>query len=301
MGRRPEKALLALVLGVGLFLLGIYVSAVAAPPSASALAPASQTGSDHWPAWCDNMQLGGRWLTQECVVELIDERTGELYLCVGVESPPLRFWPTDMPSGYLPICAQRGGWIAYAKPWLTPPASGGTATPTATATRTPTATKTATKSPTATKTPSPTKTPWFWWTPAPTRTPTPTSTSTATPTSTRTATATAVGAATPTSTKTPLRSPTPTGTATATATATRPAAYQGCSPSYWSNDQHFDSWPAPYLPTTRLDSVFTLPPPFDAYGPNSLLMALNYTPSDDLNGSARGLLRAAVAGVLNAA
>lgn len=302
MRQRHARPLQALILGVGLFLLTVYLSAIAAPPPEGAPALESQTGFGRWPPWCDNERLGGRWLLLECVVELVNEQTGEAYLCVGVESPPAAYWPSDMPAGYLPICAQRGASVAFAKPWLTPPS--GTTTVTATATRTPTATPTPTKTatPTKTKVPTktstPTKTPFFWRTPTktPTATATPTATSTATPTPTATG-----PVMTPTSTKTPLRSPTPTGTATATATATRPAAYQGCQPSYWSNDQHFDSWPPPYVPTTRLDAVFSLPPPFDVYGPDSFLTALNYTASDDLNGSARGLLRAAVAGVLNAA
>lgn len=322
MGQRYEKPFLALALGIGLFLLTVYVSAVAAPPVPGLPVADLTPTPSRWPAWCDNAQLGSRWLLLECVVELVNEQTGARYLCVGVESPPVAYWPTDMPAGYLPICAQRGASIAYAKPWLTPPSQ--TATPTATPTNTPTATNTATptKTPTATltptktrtptktptptktsmptKTPTATKTPFYWKTPTPTQTPVATMTSTATATPTATPTPTGV-VATPTSTKTPLHSPTPTATTTATATATRPATWQGCAASYWANDQHFDSWPPPYDPTDRLDSVFNLPSPFNAYGSDSLLTALNYSASDDLNGSARALLRAAVAGVLNAA
>jgi len=31
---------------------------------------------------------------------------------------------------------------------------------------------------------------------------------------------------------------------------------QGCTPGYWKQSQHFDSWPAPYLPTTKFSAVF---------------------------------------------
>lgn len=35
-----------------------------------------------------------------------------------------------------------------------------------------------------------------------------------------------------------------------------PTGTQGCTPGYWKQDQHFDSWPAPYLPSTSFSSVF---------------------------------------------
>ena len=31
---------------------------------------------------------------------------------------------------------------------------------------------------------------------------------------------------------------------------------QGCTPGYWKQDQHFDSWPAPYVPTMLFSDVF---------------------------------------------
>jgi hypothetical protein len=87
-----------------------------------------------WPAWCDNELLGGRWLRHECVVTLAHKLTGAPYLCVGRETPPHDFWPTDMPAGYLPVCAQAGINIAWPRPW-SPPAppnvgSPGAPTPT---------------------------------------------------------------------------------------------------------------------------------------------------------------------------
>jgi hypothetical protein len=31
---------------------------------------------------------------------------------------------------------------------------------------------------------------------------------------------------------------------------------QGCTPGYWKQSDHFDSWPVPYLPTTKFSAVF---------------------------------------------
>ena len=35
-----------------------------------------------------------------------------------------------------------------------------------------------------------------------------------------------------------------------------PPGNQGCTPGYWKQEQHFDSWPAPYTPTTLFSAVF---------------------------------------------
>ncbi|MBI5461684.1 MAG: hypothetical protein HY941_05805 [Gammaproteobacteria bacterium] len=35
-----------------------------------------------------------------------------------------------------------------------------------------------------------------------------------------------------------------------------PQAGQGCTPGYWKQDQHFDSWPSAYAPSTTFSSVF---------------------------------------------
>lgn len=74
-----------------------------------------------------------------------------------------------------------------------------------------------------------------------------------------------------------------------------PTGTQGCTPGYWKQDQHFDSWNAPYDPTDDFDATFGV----NFFNPDiSLLDALN------LNGGAAGknqLARAAVAALLNAA
>lgn len=35
-----------------------------------------------------------------------------------------------------------------------------------------------------------------------------------------------------------------------------PPGNQGCTPGYWKQEHHFDSWPAPYTPTTLFSAVF---------------------------------------------
>jgi hypothetical protein len=35
-----------------------------------------------------------------------------------------------------------------------------------------------------------------------------------------------------------------------------PSGGEGCTPGYWKQSQHFDSWPAPYTPSTPFSDVF---------------------------------------------
>jgi hypothetical protein len=74
-----------------------------------------------------------------------------------------------------------------------------------------------------------------------------------------------------------------------------PSCNNGCTPGYWKQDQHFDSWNAPYDPTDDFDTTFGV----NFFNPNiNLLAALQ------LGGGAGGknqLARAAVAALLNAA
>jgi len=66
---------------------------------------------------------------------------------------------------------------------------------------------------------------------------------------------------------------------------------QGCTPGYWKQSQHFDSWPAPYTPTTLFSAVFA-----DAF-PG---MTLNEVLSQG-GGGLNALGRATVAALLNSA
>ena len=74
-----------------------------------------------------------------------------------------------------------------------------------------------------------------------------------------------------------------------------PPGGEGCTPGYWKQTQHFDSWTAPYDPTDDFDATFGV----DFFNPNITLLA-----ALELNGGKGGLnqlARAAVAALLNAA
>jgi spermidine/putrescine-binding protein len=79
-------------------------------------------------------------------------------------------------------------------------------------------------------------------------------------------------------------------------------ATEGCTPGYWKQAHHFDSWPAGYSPTDNFDTVFTnvFMPQYvvNLFDPNiTLLQALK------LQGDRTGihqLARTAVATLLNA-
>jgi hypothetical protein len=79
-----------------------------------------------------------------------------------------------------------------------------------------------------------------------------------------------------------------------TPTPTPPPGDEGCTPGYWKQPHHFDSWPAPYTPTTTFESVFgTVPGLPDTF---TLLDALNLN-----GGGIYALGRHVVAALLNAA
>ncbi|MDH3646054.1 MAG: PKD domain-containing protein [Gammaproteobacteria bacterium] len=81
-------------------------------------------------------------------------------------------------------------------------------------------------------------------------------------------------------------------TASTTATIREPGGGgEGCSPGYWKQSQHFDSWAAPYAPDTSFGAVFD-----DAYRGLTLL-AVAAQRGNDLN----ALGRQTVAALLNAA
>ena len=80
---------------------------------------------------------------------------------------------------------------------------------------------------------------------------------------------------------------------------------QGCTPGYWKTNPHANSWPATgYARVQLIGSVFTVP---SSYTLNSTLMSnysllagLNFQGGSTLSGKAEILLRAAIAGILNA-
>lgn len=73
----------------------------------------------------------------------------------------------------------------------------------------------------------------------------------------------------------------------------------GCTPGYWKQEQHFDSWPFPYEPNTLLRDVF-MTTPAEYVPDDTFLEALNYGGGPGVEGATRILLRAAVAALLNA-
>ncbi|MDH3768536.1 MAG: PKD domain-containing protein, partial [Gammaproteobacteria bacterium] len=84
-----------------------------------------------------------------------------------------------------------------------------------------------------------------------------------------------------------------TGSALTTATIEDrpPGGGEGCTPGYWKQDHHFDSWAAPYTPDTSFGSVFD-----DAF-PGMTLEAV----ASQGGGGLKALGRQTVAALLNAA
>ena len=70
-----------------------------------------------------------------------------------------------------------------------------------------------------------------------------------------------------------------------------PGGGQGCTPGYWKQPHHFDSWPAPYTPTTQFSAVFD-----DAFPGRTLQGVLNLG-----GGGLNALGRHTVAALLNGA
>lgn len=66
---------------------------------------------------------------------------------------------------------------------------------------------------------------------------------------------------------------------------------QGCTPGYWKQEQHFDSWPLPYTPFTAFSNVFE-----NAFPGKTLLQVLQQG-----GGGLNALGRHTVAALLNAA
>jgi hypothetical protein len=81
---------------------------------------------------------------------------------------------------------------------------------------------------------------------------------------------------------------------------TPPGGNEGCTPGYWKQEQHFDSWTAPYTPETLFEDVFS--DPNDLIDDDTTLLdALQGGGGPGAEGAAKILARAAVASLLNAA
>jgi len=77
--------------------------------------------------------------------------------------------------------------------------------------------------------------------------------------------------------------------------------FEGCTPGYWKQSQHLDSWVATgFSPNQTLESVFDVP---NNYGLDNrtLRQALSFQGGSSTTAAARILLRAAVAALLNSA
>ena len=94
-------------------------------------------------------------------------------------------------------------------------------------------------------------------------------------------------------------SSTSSSTSTSTSTTTTRPKQEGCTPGYWKQPQHLDSWTG-YSPDQTLESVFDVP---DAFGLDdvTLLAALSFHGGPTTAAAAQILLRQAVAAILNAA
>ncbi len=73
---------------------------------------------------------------------------------------------------------------------------------------------------------------------------------------------------------------------------------KGCTPGYWKQEQHFDSWPDAYHTSDHISAYFT---PSYGFGSNTLLEALSFSGGPGVDGGAKILLRASVAALLNSA
>jgi hypothetical protein len=71
-----------------------------------------------------------------------------------------------------------------------------------------------------------------------------------------------------------------------------PKGGEGCTPGYWKQPHHFDSWPAPYTPGDSFTSTFGV----DTFGDDTLVEVLGAN-----GGGVNALGRHAVAALLNGA
>jgi len=81
---------------------------------------------------------------------------------------------------------------------------------------------------------------------------------------------------------------------------TEPVGNEGCTPGYWKQDQHLDSWVGTgYTTGTTLESVFDVPNAFGIDN-STFLDALSFKGGNTLTDAAKLLLHHAVAALLNA-
>jgi hypothetical protein len=215
--------------------------------------------------------------------------------------------PTATPSPVPPTVEPTVTLVITPAMTRTPVAA--TATPTAEPCVCPTATATTAPPPPPPTIAPPTATPTEQPCVCPTATPVPPTATTAPPpppptVAPPTATPTEQPCVCPTATPVP-----PTATATVVApppppppTITPPTPttvpVSGCTPGYWRQAHHFDSWQG-YSPTTDLEAVFDVPNSL-GLDTTDLSVALTFGGGSGVDGASRILLRAGVAALLNA-
>ncbi len=97
-----------------------------------------------------------------------------------------------------------------------------------------------------------------------------------------------------------------TATAATTVNCPPPGPFAGCTPGFWKQSQHFQFWTAPYAPGTTISSVFSAAAGYTTskgqnVGNSTLLQGLGFGGGSKVGDAAAILLRAAIAGLLNAA
>jgi hypothetical protein len=96
---------------------------------------------------------------------------------------------------------------------------------------------------------------------------------------------------------TTITTTTTTTTSTTTTTTPPPPGQEGCTPGFWKQPQHFDSWPDGVTPDMLVGDVFTAAT--GAFADATLLEALSFQGGSGVGGATEILLRAAVAAYLN--
>jgi hypothetical protein len=90
---------------------------------------------------------------------------------------------------------------------------------------------------------------------------------------------------------------TTTTTTSTTTTTTPPPGQEGCTPGFWKQPQHFDSWPSGVTQDMLVGAVFSAAT--GDFADATLLEALSFQGGPGVDGATEILLRAAVAAYLN--
>jgi uncharacterized repeat protein (TIGR01451 family) len=96
-----------------------------------------------------------------------------------------------------------------------------------------------------------------------------------------------------------------TASATDTVRCPPPPVFEGCTPGFWKQDQHFQFWTAPFTTSTLIKNVFAVGSLTTrdgiVIGDQTLLAGLSLPGGPTVGDAVAILMRAAIAGILNAA